>query len=108
MARPASVLDVTSQLRSEARRYARLAIEVLHKIATSGASESARMSAGKSLWDRGLGTAAQARLPDSLREGPQRPMGKKEELQRAASAAATGRLAVPAPPRPAQGSPTVQ
>jgi hypothetical protein len=35
-------------------------------------------------------------MPDEQRE---RPLGKKEEAQRAAEAAATGRYATPAPPR---------
>ena len=51
-----------SEIRTAARRYARLAIEALHKIATSSESEAARVSAARSLLDRGLGTAAVARL----------------------------------------------
>lgn len=97
MEKPA-VVDFSGQLRAEARRYATLAIEALHKIATSGSSESARISAGKSLLDRGLGTVATAKIPTDLKDAA-RPVGKKEELQRAATAAATGRFAVPAPPR---------
>jgi len=97
MAKPESTVDLGSDVRAEARRYATLAIEALSRIASTGASESARVSAAKSLWDRGLGTVAPAKLPDTLRPGD-RPMGKKEEMARAASAAATGRYAVPSPP----------
>jgi hypothetical protein len=98
--KPATVIDTAAQLRLEARRYARLAVEVLHKVATAGVSETARISASTSLLDRGLGTVATAKVPTDLREA-QRPTGKKEELQRAANAAATGRFAVPPAPRSA-------
>ena len=85
----------TAEVRAEARRYAVLAVEVLRRIRDKGESDQARVSAGRALLDRGLGTVGKARLPDDLRE---RPLGKKEEAQRAATAAATGRFAIPAPP----------
>lgn len=86
----------TAEVRAEAQKYARLAIEVLKKIRDKGTSESARVSAGKSLLDRGYGTVGKARMPDEQRD---RPLGKKEEAQRAAEAAATGRYATPPPPK---------
>src|SRR5262245_54165186 len=64
MAAPALAVSISSEIRAEARRYATLAIEVLRKISDSGASESARVSAAKSLLDRGLGTVASARMPE--------------------------------------------
>lgn len=88
--------SLTAAVRAEARRFANLALETLRKIATGGASESARASACKALLDRGLGTVGKARMPDEQRD---RPLGKKEEAARAAAAAATGRYATPAPPR---------
>jgi hypothetical protein len=97
--------DVGLDLRTEARKYATLAIEVLNKIASSGESEGARVSAARSLWDRGLGTVATAKLPDDFGN---RPIGKKEELQRAAEAAGSGRFAPPPPPRGMIASTTVQ
>jgi hypothetical protein len=87
--------DPSDNLRALARGYATLAIEVLNRIAMTGESESARVSAAKSLWDRGMGTVSTAKLPEDLRG---RVMGKKEELARAATAAAVGRFAVPRPP----------
>jgi len=89
-------VSTTAEIRAEARKFAMLAIEVLKRIRDKGMSESARVSAGKALLDRGLGTVGKARMPDEQRE---RPLGKKEEAQRAAEAAATGRYATPAPPR---------
>lgn len=88
--------SLTAAIRSEARKYANLAIEVLRKIAADGASETAIAAASKALLDRGLGTVGKARMPDEQRN---RPLGKKEEAQRAAVAAATGKYATPAPPR---------
>lgn len=88
--------SLTSEIRTEARKYANLAIEQLRKIAADGASETAIASASKALLDRGLGTVAKARMPDEQRD---RPLGKKEEAARAAEGAATGRYATPAPPR---------
>lgn len=87
---------VSTEIRTEARKFANLAIAVLEKIATNGQSESARVMAAKSLWDRGLGTVAPAKIPD----GPmRRPAGKKEEAQAAAERAASGRYATPPPPK---------
>jgi len=95
MAAP-SAPSVSSDIRSEARKYAKLAIEVLRKIAADGSSETAIAAASKALLDRGLGTVGKARMPDEQRD---RPLGKKEEAARAAEAAATGRYATPPAPR---------
>lgn len=92
----AQTTSLSSEIRSEARKYANLAIECLRKIAADGASETAIASASKALLDRGLGTVGKARMPEEQRD---RPLGKKEEASRAAEAAATGRFATPAPPR---------
>lgn len=92
----AHIESLTARIRAESRKYANLAIEVLRKIAADGASETATASAAKALLDRGLGTVGKARMPDEQRD---RPLGKKEEAQRAAMAAATGKYATPAPPR---------
>lgn len=83
----AAARSVTADIRSEARKFAQLAVEVLRKIAADGASESAIASASKALLDRGLGTVGKARMPDELRE---RPLGKKEQAQIAARVAASG------------------
>lgn len=91
----AQTTSLTAEIRTEARKYANLAIEVLKKIADEGASETAIAAASKALLDRGLGTVGKARMPDEQRE---RPLGKKEEAARAAAAAATGRYATPAGP----------
>lgn len=88
--------SIHAEVRTEARKYANLAIEVLRKIAIDGASETAIASASKALLDRGLGTVGKARMPDEQRD---RPLGKKEELARAAEVAAAGPYATPAPPR---------
>lgn len=92
---PAPVADPADNLRALARGYANLAVEVLTRIASAGESESARVSAARSLWDRGLGTVGPAKLPDDFGK---RQVGKKEEMTRAATAAATGIYAVPSPP----------
>lgn len=89
--------SVSAEVRSQARKLARVAVEVLRKIAQEGESETARASAVKALFDRGLGTVGKARMPDEQRDEP--AVGKKEQQQRAASAAATGKFATPAPPR---------
>ena len=96
MAAPALAASISSEVRTEARKYANLAIEVLRKIADAGVSESARVTAAKSMLDRGLGTVAAARMPEEKRD---QPLGKKEQAARAATAAATGRYATPPPPR---------
>lgn len=88
--------SVHADIRAEARKYATLAIEALRKIAIDGASETAVAAASKALLDRGLGTVGKARMPDEQRD---RPLGKKEELSRAAEVAASGPYATPAPPR---------
>lgn len=87
--------SVHAEIRTEARKYANLAIEALRKIAVDGASETAIAAASKALLDRGLGTVGKARMPDEQRD---RPLGKKEELARAAEVAASGPYATPAPP----------
>jgi hypothetical protein len=86
---------VSSEIRAEARKYAHLAIAILEQIADHGKSENCRASASKVLLARGLGTVGAARMPD---EFSKRPLGKKEEAQRAAESAATGRYATPSPP----------
>lgn len=89
------------EVREEARKYARLAIEVLKSVADAGQSENARTAAAKSLLDRGIGTVAPAKLPTEVGD---RPIGKKEEAAYAARSAATGRYATPAPPRALTGA----
>ena len=88
---------VSIEVRTEARKYANLAIEVLRRIAEFGRSESAKVSACTSLLNRGLGTVGVGRnLPDEFRETR---LGKKESAMIAARAAASGRYATPKPPR---------
>jgi hypothetical protein len=79
----ASFRAVAGEIRTEARKYAHLAIERLRRIADSGRSEAARRQAAKSLLDRGLGTVPVARVdPDASL----RPLGKKEQAVAAATA----------------------
>jgi hypothetical protein len=98
MMKPAAP-SVSSAVREEARKHAMVAIAALRKIRDHGQSETARVSAAKALLDRGLGTVAAARMLD---EFDKRPLGKKEEAQRAAESAAKGRYATPAPPKSLQ------
>lgn len=95
--------SLATEIRDEARKYANLAIAVLNKIGENSVSEAARVSANKSMLDRGLGTVAIARVPDGLvpnkAKPADKPLGKKEEAARAAEDAAAGRYATPAPPR---------
>lgn len=91
--RPAAV--VGDEIRVEARKYANLAIEVLGSIATRGETESARVSAAKSLLDRGVGTVQVAKVPEGLQP---KTMGKKEEAAVAARNAAAGKYAPPPAP----------
>lgn len=100
--RPAAV--VGDEVRVEARKYANLAIEVLGAISTRGETESARVSASKSLLDRGVGTVQTAKVPEGLSP---KTMGKKEEAARDARNAAAGKYAPPAAPG-AYRSETVQ
>lgn len=65
-----SMKPIGGEIRAEARNFAHLAIETLRKIADNGRSESARVSAAKSLLDRGLGTVAQAKLDDNAKPLP--------------------------------------
>lgn len=99
-----AIAGVTSQVRTESKRYANLAMAVLRKIRDNGLSETARASAAKALLDRAIGTVGKARMPDEQRE---RPLGKKEEAARAAETAAIGRYATPPAPRRVNGE-TVQ
>jgi hypothetical protein len=85
---PAATLSIALEIQDEARKYVILALEVLHKIADSGQSKSARVSAGKSILDRAIGTVAVAKVPDGAF---QRPLGKKEEQARTAKDVGTGR-----------------
>jgi hypothetical protein len=91
--RPAAV--VGDEIRVEARKYANLAIEVLGSIATRGETEGARVSAAKSLLDRGVGTVQVAKVPEGLSP---KTMGKKEEAAVAARNAAAGKYAPPPAP----------
>lgn len=91
--RPAAV--VGDEVRTEARKYAQLAIEVLGSIATRGETEGARVSAAKSLLDRGVGTVQTARVPEGL---VPKALGKKEEAAIAARNAAAGKYAPPPAP----------
>lgn len=91
--------SLTAEVRTQARKFAPIAVAVLRKIAQDGQSESARAQASKALLDRGLGTVGKARMPDEQREAP---LGKKELADRTAKAAATGRYATPPAPGSAQ------
>src|SRR4051794_38361109 len=91
--RPAAV--VGDEVRVEARKYANLAVEVLGSISTRGETEGARVSAAKSLLDRGVGTVQTAKVPDGLMP---KTLGKKEEAAVAARNAAAGKYAPPPPP----------
>lgn len=86
----------TATVRNDARRFANLAVLVLTKIAENSLSETARVAAHRALIKRECGTVGTARMPDEQRD---QPMGKKEQAQRAAAAAATGRFATPTPPK---------
>lgn len=88
--------SVSAEVRTEAKKYANLAILVLQKIADDGRSESARASANLAMLDRSIGTVGKAKMPDEQRE---QPLGKKEQAQRAAQIAATGRYAPRTVPR---------
>lgn len=93
---PAPDKTISRDMREEARKSAPLAIACLRKIAENGTSETARVMAGTVLMDRGLGTVGIARMPE-IQLG--KPLGKKEEAQRAAELRATGAYAPPGPPR---------
>lgn len=86
---------VGDEIRVEARKYANLAIEVLNAISTRGETESARVSASKSLLDRGVGTVATAKIPEGVAP---KPLGKKEAQAIDARNVAAGRYAPPPPP----------
>jgi hypothetical protein len=86
--------SVRPEMRAEARKYALLALEVLRRIAEFGRSESASVSACKSLLDRALGKVAPAKVPDEF----VRTLGKREQAAEDAHEAATGIFATPAAP----------
>src|SRR5581483_3722912 len=86
---------VADEIRVEARKFATLALECLRRIATGGETEGARVSAAKSMLDRGVGTVAVAKVPEGLAA---KPLGKREEAAVAARNAAAGRYAPPPPP----------
>jgi len=90
---------VTLEVRTEARKSATLAIEVLSRIAQFGRSESASVSAASSLLNRGCGTVGTAKLPDEFHETR---LGKKETALIAARTAATGKFATPSVPKSAR------
>lgn len=87
--------ELSTEIRDEARKHANLSIEVLRRIAENSDSDSARVSAAKSLLDRGLGMVAPAKLPDARF---QQQLGKKETAAQVAQDLATGRYATPPPP----------
>jgi hypothetical protein len=76
------------EMMEEARKLAPLAIAVLDKIAQNSASDSARVSAARSLLDRGLGAVSPARL-ESYRSDA-KTIGKKELALAAAATAGDG------------------
>jgi hypothetical protein len=86
---------VSIEVRTEARKYAALAVEVLSLIAQFGRSESAVVSAASSLLNRGCGTVGTAKLPEEFKDTR---LGKREAALVAARAAASGRYATPSPP----------
>jgi hypothetical protein len=98
-AAPTFAPSAIGEVREQAKQYANLAVLVLTKIADNSLSETARVAAHKALIKRECGTVGTARMPDEMRE---KPLGKKEQAQRAAEAAAQGRWAVPEPPRRTQ------
>jgi hypothetical protein len=73
--------QLPSEIRAACRKLTQLAVEALVKIATNGVSESARVSAARSLLNRGLGAVAPARVPEDM---GLRQLGKKAEQERAA------------------------
>ena len=87
---------ISLEVRTEARKYAALAVEILSRIAQFGRSESAVVSAASSLLNRGCGTVGTAKMPDEFKETR---LGKKESALVAARAAASGRYATPAAPK---------
>jgi hypothetical protein len=87
---------VSMEVRTEARKYARLAVEVLYRISQFGRSESAMVSASSSLLNRGCGTVGTAKLPEEFKETR---LGKKETALVAARTAASGKYATPSPPK---------
>lgn len=93
----ASVKSAPGQVIEDARKLAPLAITVLHKIAEGSARDSARVSASRALLDRGIGAVAVARL-EAYRDDLN-AIGKKEQANHAATAAACGKFTVPPAPK---------
>jgi hypothetical protein len=87
--------DIAEEIRAEARRNAILCIEVLLRITIGSEAEGARVSAARSLLDRGLGTVAIAKVPEDVARAA---LGKREQAVEDARAAATGVFATPKPP----------
>lgn len=73
--------ELPSEIRGMCRHLTELAVQTLYKIATGSVSESARVSAAKSLLSRGLGAVAPARVPE---DAGLRNLGKKAEAERSA------------------------
>lgn len=92
----AGSIEMSTQIRDEARKYTTLAVEVLWAIADRGETEGAKASAAGSLLDRGVGTVAIAKVPAGAIPAP---LGKKETAAREAHNAAAGRYATPAAPQ---------
>jgi hypothetical protein len=81
-----SLKPISTEIRDEARKYAPLAIERLRKVADGSRSETARVSASRSLLARGLGLVAPAKID---LETP-RALGKKEQATLDAATIAAG------------------
>lgn len=73
--------ELPSEIRALCRNLTELAVQTLLKIATSSSSESARVTAARSLLNRGLGAVAPARVPE---DAGLRNLGKKAEAERVA------------------------
>ena len=88
------VVGIGAEIRTEARKFALLAIEVLRRISEFSTSESASVSASNALLARGLGIVAPAKLPDEVT----RSLGKREKARVDAREAAIGVFETPPPP----------
>ncbi len=80
--------SMSAAARREARKHARVAIEALVTIASSGASESARVAAARSLLDRGVGTvgvakAARALIPEGNTQEDREQRSRDDIIKRA-------------------------
>ena len=85
---------VSAEIRTEARKYALLAIEVLRRVSEFGSSETVSVAASCALLARGLGNVAPAKLSDEFA----RSLGKREQAVEDAREAATGVFETPPPP----------